>query len=215
MLLGVLRELGWKLYQNGKASATNQNLTKADIGQKCKLLFADAMRQRYYESKQRDDFGQPDYSFSSPVLSVKRFELPEANDRGVRRCDMSAWDMYRLPGNTHIPNVYPIGKGCKNDQLGEITQVNPGEENFYANDPDMSDFQFFVIKGRGLDTYHVPPCINALDVEATFDVGDDTDIEDGIASNIIDQILEVGLGIKKQYYSEEVKKQMAEQNLVK
>jgi len=132
-----------------------------------------------------------------------------------RRCDMSDISMYRMPGNSHITNVYPVG-ACSNDELGEITQVNPGEENFYANDPDFSDIMFFCIKGKGVDVYNVPPCVKSLDIEATYDgPADELEIDSAIASVIVDQILNVSLGIKKQYYSEEAQKQMAEQNIVR
>jgi len=215
MIIKDIRELCWRWYQNGKPQANNQQLLKADIGQKVKLLFADAMRQRYYESMAADQFRKPDYSFVSPILSVKRFALGEPDFKGKRRADMGAFDLYRLPKNSHFTNVYPVADGCGNQEVGEITQVSPGEENFYIGNPDLSGFQFYVVKGRGIDTFNVPPCIKGLDIECTYDVGDETDIDMRIASQIIDQILNVALGIKKQYYSEQVQKEMQEQNLVK
>lgn len=215
MTLKNLQEVVWRFYQNGKPQANNQMLLKADIGQKIKLLFADAMRQRYYESMKTDIFNQPDYAFVSPILSVQRFKLGEPEYNGKRRADMGAFDLYRLPKNSHFTNVYPVAEGCGNDEVGEITQVAPGEENFYIGDSDLSSLKFFVVKGRGIDTYNIPPCITGLDIETTYDVGNDIDIDMSIASQIIDQILNVALGIKKQYYSEEVQKQMQEQNVIK
>ncbi len=215
MILKSVIELCWRLYQNGKAYANNQYVIKQDMEIKMKLLFADALRQRYYESKKLDDFGRPDYSFISPLLEVKRFDLVDNEEYRFKRCDTSKYNLYRLPGNSHITNVYPVGS-CSNDEIGEITQVNPGEENFYANDPDFSDVMFFVIKGKGINAYNIPPCVKSLDIEATYD-GDasEFDIDSGMASVIIDQILNVGLAIKKQYYSEEAQKAMAEQNIVR
>jgi len=213
MRLNRLQEVTWRFYQNGKALANNQSLLKTDIAQKVKLLLADLMRQRYYESKKNDEFLRPDYSFVSPLLEVKRFKLLDKKDHKFRRCDMKEFDMYRLPGNSHITNVYPVGN-CGNDDLGEITQVSPGEENFYANDPDFSDIFFFVIKGSGLNAYNIPDCVSELDVEATYD-GDDIEVESSMASVIMDQILNVSLGIKKQFYSEQAANEMAEQNVVK
>lgn len=215
MRLIELKELSWRLYQSGKAMANNQQLLKSDFGQKIKVLFSDLMRQRFYDSKKSDEFGRPDYAFVSPILNVKRFDLGDPDINHKRRADMSAWDLYRLPGNSHFTNVYPVADGCGNQELGEITQVSPGEENFYANKADLSDFQFFVVKGRGIDTYNLPPCIKQLDIESTYDIGDDTDIDMSIGSVIVDQILGVSLGIKKQYYSEEVQKQMENQNIIK
>ena len=215
MILKSIIELSWRMYQNGKAQANKQNLLKQDIQQKIKTLIADLLRQRWYESMQLDEFRQPDYSFSSPLLNIKRFDLGEPDWTGKRRADMSAWDLYRLPKNSHFTNVYPVADGCGNEEVGEITQVSPGEENFYINDPDMSFLKFYVVKGRGINAYNVPPCVKHLDIEATYEIGDDTDIDMSLASVVIDQLLGVSLGIKKQYYSEEVKKEMQDQNLVK
>jgi len=214
MILKSVIELCWRLYQNGRAYANNQYVLKEDMEQKAKLLFSDALRQRYYESKKLDEFGRPDFSFVSPLLEIKRFELKDVEDYNHRRCDMSGIQMYRMPGNSHITNVYPVGS-CTNDELGEITQVNPGEENFYANDPDFSGVMFWVIKGKGVNVYNIPPCIKSLDIEATYDgPSDQVEIDSAMASVIVDQILNVSLGIKKQYYSE-AQKQMAEQNIVR
>lgn len=215
MIIKELQELVWRWYELGKPQANNQTLIKADMGQKIKMLFADAMRQRYYESMAADQYRQPDYSFVSPILNVKRFELGEPDYKGKRRADMSEFDLYRLPKNSHFTNIYPVGDGCGNDEVGEITQVAPGEENFYINDSDLSSLKFFVVKGRGIDTYNIPACVKSLDIETTYDVGGDTDIDNSIGSQIIDQILNVALGIKKQFYSEGVQKQMEEQNIIK
>jgi hypothetical protein len=215
MILKHIEETVWRMYQAGKAQANTQLLLKQDIGQKVKVLFSDAMRQRYYESKKMDEFNQPDYAFVSPILNTKRFKLSDADYKGKRRADMGEFDLYRLPKNSHFTNVYPVAEGCGNDEVGEITQVAPGEENFYINNADLHFLKFYVVKGRGIDTYHIPPCVTALDIETTYDIGDDTDIDMSIASQIIDQILGVALGIKKQYYSEDVQKQRDEQNIIK
>lgn len=215
MRLKDFSEMIWRFYMNGRAMANNQKLVKQDISQKVKTLFADAIRQNWYASKAADEYKQPDYSFTSPLLQVKRFALSDADINGKRRADMGDFDLYRMPKNSHFSNVYPFTDGgCGNQQVGEITQVAPSEENFYINDPDFADEMFFVVKGRGIDSYHVPPCITHLDIETTYD-GEDIDIDMALGAKIADQILEVALGIKKQYYSEDVQKQMAEQNLVK
>lgn len=213
MRLSTVSEIVWRFYQNGKVLANNQKLLEADITQKCKVLFSDAMRQRYYDSMKGDEFGRPDYSFSSPVLDIKRFDLSSEEVNGARRADMGEFDLYRLPKNSHFTNVYPVGS-CKNDEVGEITQVSPGEENFYINDPELSHFKFYVVKGRGINTYNIPVCVKFLDIETTYD-SDDVDIEMSIASQIIDQVLNVALGVKKQYYSEDVRKEMESQNIIK
>lgn len=213
MILKQLYEIAWVLYQNGKTNANDQKVRKPDMEQKCKLAFASAIRQLYYESMATDEYRRPDYSFTSPLLEVKRFELTDEVKNGSRRCDMSSTTMYRLPKNAHITNVYPVGE-CKNDELGEITQVAPGEENFYINDSELSELMFFVIKGKGINTYNIPFCVKQLDVEATYDIGPDTEIDNAVAGMVLDQVLGVTLGIKKQYYSEDARKQIEEQNVV-
>jgi hypothetical protein len=217
MKLKALTELNWRWYQNGKAQANDQHLRKQDIAQKIKLLFADAMRQRYYESKRSDEFGRPDYSFVSPILSVLRFTLGEESGRGMRRVDMSSKKLYRLPYKSHFSSVYPVSsKDCTNDEdVTNITQVQPSEVNFYVNNPDLRHIPFYAVINAGIDTYNIPSCVKELDVEVTCDAGDDTDIDDSIASVITDQILGVALGIRKQFYSEEVRKEMESQNIVK
>ena len=213
MNLLQLDEVIWRFYENGRTMANNQTLIKEDVRQKVRLLLADAMRQRYYESKKMDEFLRPDFSFVSPLLEIKRFDLGEQSEQRFRRCEMKDFNLYRLPGNSHFTNIYPVGD-CGNDDFGEITQVNPGEENFYINDPDMAPFMFYVVKGKGINVYNIPPCVKKLDIEATYD-GDDIEVEGSIASAIMDQILNVVLGIKKQYYSDEAKRQMEEQNIIK
>lgn len=217
MILKELTELNWRWYEKGRPQANNQSLHKQDFSQKIKVLFSDLMRQRYYQSKQADQFNQPDYAFVSPILNVKRFELSDPDINGKRRADMSAWDLYRLPKNSHFQNVNPVAAGCGNQQLGDITQVAPGEENFYVNNADMKSigFMFFLPKGRGIDTYNIPPCVKQVDIETTYDIGDNTDIDMSIASVITDQILNVSLGINKQFYSEAVQKEMMDQNVIK
>jgi hypothetical protein len=216
MIFDQLVELIWNDYQAGSPSGKNQTFRKGDVKQQAKLLLADLCRQRWYESKLTDEYRQPDYSFFSPMLTVKKFPLAEANIIGKRRADMSGFSLYRLPKNSHFTNVYPIAKkgGCGNEMVGEITQVSPGEENFYINSEDHKSFYFFVVKGSGIDTYNLPPCIESLEIEATYD-GDDMDVDEAMASKIHDHILGVVMGVNKQYYSEQAQKQMQEQNVIK
>ena len=215
MILSQLVELTWKWYSNGKPQANNQQLIQADIEQKVKLLFADLMRQRYYESMKLDPSGQPDWTLGSPILSLQKFNLGEPGTNGMRRVDMSKFDLYRLPKNTHFTAVMPLSDGCNGEVLEVAVQVNPSEERFYINNPDLMDFLFYSVKGRGIDTYNFPPCVKEVQIEATYDLTGQVDVEMSMASAIIDQILNVALGIKKQFYSEEVKKETAEQNIVK
>lgn len=186
MTVNQLEEIVWEFYSKGRPKATAQTLRRADIGQMVKLNFGNLMRSRYIQSQKLSKFNEPDYSFLSPVLSVRRFQLSEANGVGMRRADMGGVDLYRLPENSHFTNIYPIGEGCVSS-IGEVTQVTPGEENFYLS-PEFSDYKFYVVKGRGINTYNLPHCIKALDIETTYD-GNDIDIVPDIAFEIASNIL--------------------------
>ncbi len=171
MTISVLGYTIFKFFYDGRPKATGLTLSQGDITQMCFLAFGELIRQQYYNSKKQDEFNRPDYSFVSPLLDLKQFELSEVGINGKRRADMIKYDLFRLPKNSHITNVYPIGSGCNGETIGEITQVEPGEENFYFG-PQFTNFLFFVIKGRGIDTYHVPSCVKEVQIEATYNSGD-------------------------------------------
>lgn len=197
MKIKNLSEVIFKFYSEGRPKATAVTFNERDIAQMVKLNFGELCRFKYYESKKLDEYNRPDYSFTSPLLSIKRFELSDPNDRGMRRADMGTFDLYRLPKNEHFTNVYFVGDGCVNDDAGEITQVETGEENFYINNPDLSFFKFYVVKGRGINTYNVDPCIKSLDIETTYD-SDDIDISMDLAYEIASAMLGLMLKIKQQ-----------------
>lgn len=195
MIIKDISELVWSFYQAESGSVKTESFLQLDIAQMIKLAVANEFRVQYYVSQQRNRFGEADYSFFSPLLSTQTFELPEANMIGLRRIDMGEVDLFRFPGNMHIPNVYPVGEGCGNQEVGEITQVKPAEENFYINDPDMATFQFYVVKGRGLNTYNIPHCIKELQVESTFltdDIDISMDIAYAAAIAVLTPILKIG-----------------------
>ncbi len=201
MLIENLSELIYKFYQNGKPKANQERYSKKDILQMVRTAAAANFRQQYLSSTKVtqgrrvvSSGEEPDYYFLSPLLSIKRFPLPETDERGKRRIDMTGYDLFRLPKNAHFTNVHFVGEGCVNEDAGEITQVSPGEENFYINNPDLSFFKFYVVKGRGIDTYNVPPCIKELDIETTYDV-EGVDISSDIAFDIANQLLSTVLKI--------------------
>jgi len=196
MKIKTLSEIIYKFYSEGRPKATATTFNERDIAQMVRLNFAELIRQQYYASKKMDEYNRPDYSFISPILSIKRFELPEPNDRSMRRADMGAYDLLRLPKNEHFTNVYFVGEGCVNDDAGEITQVEPGEENFYINNPDLSFFKFYVVKGRGINTYNVPACIKSLDIETTYS-DDEIDIDMAMGYEIASAMLGLMLKIKQ------------------
>ncbi len=193
MKIKQVSEICWKYFYDGRPKATAQTLSKADILQACQLAFADMMRTEFIKSKAGDQFNEPDYSFISPILETKRFKLTEPNVVGMRRADMCSIDLYRLPKNAHFTSVYPVGYACNGVALGEVTQVSPGEENFYFS-PDFSSFLFFVVKGRGLNTYNLPPCVKEVDVEATYN-SEDIDISMDMAYDVVMAVLAMSIKV--------------------
>lgn len=192
MILKTVGEFTWRWIQDGRASATAQTLREADVIQFCKAAYGNIQRQLYYANKRLNE-GDDSY-FYSPALDIKRFTLSDANGVGMRRADMSKFDLYRLPRNKHITNIYPVGQGCGMGDVGEVTLLdNPGEENFYLG-PDFSDFMFGVVKGRGINTYHIPPCIKEVDIEAPYD-NDSIDITPDVAFDVASQVLGIALRI--------------------
>lgn len=189
MLLKQAAEVIWNFYERSRPKSTNQSYSKEDIQQMCSLAAGNLFRQQYYSSKKQDEYGRPDYSFLSPLLSIQRFTLTEADIRGMRRADMGAFDLYRLPKNSHFTNLYLVSEGCGGDDNieGTIPQVKPGEENFYIK-PKFQFFKFYVVKGRGVNTYNFPPCVTAIDIETTFD-NDNIDISFDIAYEVSIQVL--------------------------
>lgn len=195
MVIKQLADVVLQYYERGRLKSTAVTYTKEDIEQMCYLAAGNLFRQQYYSSKQKDEYGQPDYSFLSPLLSVQRFNLSEADARGMRRADMGAFDLFRLPKNSHFTNLYTVSDGCEGDDGfdGTINQVKPGEENFYLR-PDYDFYKFYVVKGRGVNTYHFPPCITAIEVETTYS-SPDVDISYDVAYEVAVQVLGVTLRV--------------------
>lgn len=191
MIIKQLAEVIFRFYNDGRVSSTGITFTEADILQMAKMAYANMQRLLYYESKK--DGGGDEYYFYSGILSVKRFPLSDANSKGMRRLDMTGIETYRLPKNSHLTNVYPIG--CTGEEGDFVsTQVAPGEENFYAGDPELSFFKFHVVKGQGINTYNWPGCVRSADVESTFDdpaMDVPLDICFNVASQILDRTLRI------------------------
>lgn len=189
MKIKQLGEVCWKFYYDGRPKATAQTLSEVDIMQMCFLSFGEIIRQRYYDSKKNDENGMPDYSFVSPLLDLKKFTLSDVSRNGMRRAEMLKYDLFRLPHNAHITNVYPVGSDCEGKLISNITQVSPGEENFYLS-PEFSEFKFFVVKGRGLNFYNIPSCVKEVEVEATYST-EDVDVTLDIAYEVALAVLGV------------------------
>lgn len=189
-----LQEVIYNFYYGGRPKASSQTLSKPDFAQMVKMNAGSIMRQLYYTNRAMKTGNE--YYFYCGMLDVKRFPLSEADQRGKRRIDMSAFDIYRLPKNNHITNIFPIGS-CSGEGDGtmEITLVANGEENFYAGNSDFAFFKFGVLRGKGMDTYNIPGCIGFLDVETTYD-SDDVDIPLDVCFDIANQTLGLSLKLK-------------------
>lgn len=193
MLLSQLSETVWQIYSDGRARATSRNFSQRDVQQLIKLSVAETFRLLYFASKRNKD-GNAFY-FISPLLSIQSFQLSKPNLIGKRRADMDAFDLYRMPHDAHIVSAYPVGCNDGGDYKS-ISLVEAGEEYFYAGDPNLRGFKFGVVKGRGIDTYNLPPCVNSLDVEASFDSPDlDPDISLDVAYEAANMTLGKMIGI--------------------
>lgn len=184
MRLGKLSELIWQLYASGRQKSTEQTFAIEDVKEFAKTSFSRMMRQAYV-SGLKLGMGE-EYYFYSPILAIQRFTLGEVDIKGMRRADMTGLDLYRLPKNAHFTNVYPVG--CGGTEGFELTQVSPGEENFYTG-VDFASFHFYVVKGTGINTYHLPPCATGVDIETTYDANDDTEISLDFAYDVCNLVL--------------------------
>lgn len=178
-------EIVWKFYQSGRPSSTAQQLSQKDIEQFVLFGYGSFLRKKFYE--------EPGTDFYADALDTREYDLGEMMANGMRRALIKD-DVVRLPRNADVVNVYPIGS-CSGNEVQEITQVQPGEETFYFS-ADFASFQFFVQKGKGINTYHVPLCVKKLQVERIY-VSDDLDIPLDVAYDIALQVLQVSLKVKE------------------
>lgn len=185
MQLKKLSEIIWSIYQDGRVSATSVTYKEADIIELCTLALSQMQTMVFVAGQKRKD-GNDNYAMA-PMLSTQRFKLSAVEASGKRRADMSKFDLFRLPKNTHIVNVYPVGEGNCGAPGKSLSLVAPGEENFYLG-PNFSFFQFGVVKGTGVDAYNLPPCTHSLDIESTFN-SEEIDVSNDVGYNIAQQVL--------------------------
>src|SRR6185312_5631385 len=193
MTIKHLSEVVWKFSNAGRPKVTAQTVDKASVTQMVMLALGNILRQRYIESKKLSEEGKADYSAISPILGTIEFSLSDPNTAGMRRADMSAYDLYRLPNDAHITNAYPICGDCGSLEVGKISLVEPGEERFYQT-PEFNFFLFAVVKGRGINFYNLPHCVNAVGIETTYNSAEvDVSFEVGeeIANHILGVILRI------------------------
>ena len=191
-MIKTLSEVVWKYVNNGRPKSTAQTLSQIDIQQYCLMAFSELMRQAHQDARK---LGEDDeYYFYSGDLLSKEFSLSDVDSRGYRYADMSKYEVFRLPKNSHIRNVYAVADSkcdCSNE---EITQVSPGEESFYTNG-EYSGFQYFVVQGKGLLTRNIPSCVKKISVDSIYNVPE-MDISYDMAFNIANVVLGVNLKIK-------------------
>lgn len=177
------------VYQDmGRPKASAKTYSIAALGQMVRLGYNNRARDLYYQNLK---LGKgPEYYFYSGLLSFQVFDLSDPNSRGVRSVDLSKVDIFRLPKNDNFTNFYPVGECGTGLDNFEITQVSPGEENFYTG-PDFSNFRFCVLKAMRMDFFNVPGCVNKIEIESTFDnkKDEEIDIPMDIAFDICFQIL--------------------------
>ena len=213
MKLSQISEVCWKLYSDGKPAANDQKLSKADITQMVKTSAANNFRQQYLSTQvvvsgRKLSFtnADPEYYFSSPLLAIKRFQLSDTDSTGMRIADMSEFDLYRLPKNSHFTNIYPVNNNCNGQQIGTITLVQNGEEKFYKGS-EFANYLYASVVGRTLHIYHVPPCVQSVDVETSYD-NPDIDITLDVCYDISNEVL--GIIFRVSEANEEMKIKLQE-----
>jgi hypothetical protein len=169
MELKQLAEVCWQLFDNGKPSATNQTLEQDDFEQLVFMESAYQLKMQMYQSRKDGDGNKTDVI--AGLLSTKQYPIGDANYQGRRRATYTD-EVMRLPRNSDVTNIYMVASNCDKTVNGEITQVQPSEENFYINNPDLKFFKFFVQKGNNIDTYNIPPCVEAIEVERIYSSSD-------------------------------------------
>lgn len=192
MKLDQLSEVLWQVYDGGRPSATNQTLEQEDFGQLVYMAAASSLKLRLYESRKDRDDEKTD--LIAGMLSSMQFELTDANYQG-RRTAAFTEEVMRLPKNTDVTNVYMVADNCGGTVNGEITQMQPAEENFYANDTDLKFFKFYVQKAGRIDTYNIPPCVKKIEVERIY-LTENLDIPLDMAFEISTYILGVVVKMK-------------------
>ncbi len=194
MNVDQLAEVCWQLYDSGRPSATNQTLEEDDFIEMVYMETAFQLKMRYYQSRKDGEGEKTD--FIAGMLSTRDYDLTDANYQGRRSTIVTGKEeVMRLPRNSDIPNVNMISDGCGYIVNGQLTQVQPGEENFYIGDNNLKDFLFFVQKGDHIDTYNVPVCVNKVQVERIF-TNDQLDIPLDIAYEVATNILGVTLKVR-------------------
>lgn len=189
MILDTLSEIILEAYNSGRVKSTNKSFAKQDIYQMAKMSFSNSIREMFYASKKLNDGDE--YYFTSPLLEVKKYPVGELINERYRRVEMCGQDFFRLPKNAHFTNFYPVG--CGQNNL-EITQVQPAEENFYLG-ADFNFYIFCVSKGKGLNFYNLPPCVKFIEVEATYDLGSQTEVPLDMCFDILNNVLGVTLRV--------------------
>lgn len=189
MILSTLGDVVYEFYERGRPSATGKTFDKEDISMMLRQGLSSKVIRNYYDSKKLNEGDE--YYITSALLSVQRFDVGNPDSRGMRRVDMSLFDVYRLPKNAHIINAYPVG--CAGSKGKSMSMVQPGEEVFYQK-PKFNEFEFGVPIGRGIDAWHLPPCVKFLDVQSTFDFND-IDVPLDVAYDISREVLGVMAGI--------------------
>ena len=189
MKLDQLAEVCWQLYENGTPSATNQTLEQDDFQILVYMESAYQLKLKFYQSRKDNDGEKTD--FIAGLLSTKQYDLTDANYQGKRSAEYKE-EVMRLPKNMDLANVYLVADDCNGTVNGELTQVQPAEENFYINDPNLKSSMFYVQKGNKINTYNVPPCIKKIEVERIYS-GKDLDIPLDMAYEVAVNLFNVTL----------------------
>ena len=197
MNIQTVAEVIERYFYSGRVQSSGKKLERRDFVQLAKAAWANIMRESFYAERKLNYLNGTNeheelFTFS-PIISTQTIPLSDGRNHVFKVADMSKYELYRLPKNVHIQNIYAVS--CNNSEdIESIPQVQPAEENFYVG-ADFLHFKFAVLKGRALHIYHLPECVKSVDVEATFD-SNDIEVPLDFAFDIINAVLGISLKVK-------------------
>lgn len=157
MTLADFGNVVWTIYNGGKLKSTQISLSEQKVVAYCKTAYANVIRTLWMKG------GNQFYFFTSNALE-KKFSLPESDMNGRRFIDMNGSPTIALPMNSDVFNIIPINK-AGNQQLKEVTLVQPAEESFYKG----LNIPYGAKRANGVMTYFIPPCVEEVNVYAVYD----------------------------------------------
>lgn len=188
--LRKVSEVLLNLYNNGRVKVTNITLGEQDMLEHVSFAYANVMR-NFWLAMNKKNSGD-EYYFYASLLAPKKFTVSKWDGNARRIVSMTGVPVIRMPENSHIFEVLPVGE-CGRTEVG-LSQVQPGEEKFYL-EPEFSDVQFFSLRGDSLHVYNLPECVTDVEVTALYD-DPEADVPNDICFDVIGMVMKTVFGVK-------------------